>query len=73
MAARMRTSLWAVAAPLQNSCPATTPLAPAPRLGPAESCGHPFKPKTADLLRHEQATALPSIKHADENDKDWPR
>ena len=28
---------------------------------------------TADLLRHEQVTALPLIKHADENDKDWPR
>jgi Ala-tRNA(Pro) deacylase len=29
--------------------------------------------KTADLLRHEQATALPLIKHADDNDKDWLR
>jgi Ala-tRNA(Pro) deacylase len=29
--------------------------------------------KTADLLRHEQATALPLIKQADENDKDWVR
>jgi hypothetical protein len=26
--------------------------------------------KTADLLQHEQATALPLTKHADENDKD---
>jgi Ala-tRNA(Pro) deacylase len=29
--------------------------------------------KTADLLRHEQVTALPLIKHADEDDKDWLR
>jgi len=29
--------------------------------------------KTADLLRHEQVTALRLIKQADENDKDWPR
>jgi prolyl-tRNA editing enzyme YbaK/EbsC (Cys-tRNA(Pro) deacylase) len=29
--------------------------------------------KTADLLRHEQVTALPLIKHHDENDKDWLR
>ncbi len=29
--------------------------------------------KTADLLRHEQATVLPLIKNADENDKDWLR
>ncbi len=29
--------------------------------------------KTADLLRHEQVTALPLTKHADENDKDWLR
>jgi Ala-tRNA(Pro) deacylase len=29
--------------------------------------------KTADLLKHEQVTALPLIKHADENDKDWLR
>jgi Ala-tRNA(Pro) deacylase len=28
---------------------------------------------TADLLQHEQVTALPLIKHADQNDKDWPR
>jgi Ala-tRNA(Pro) deacylase len=28
---------------------------------------------TADLVRHEQVTALPLIKHADENDKDWLR
>ena len=28
---------------------------------------------TADLLRLEQATALPLIKHADENNKDWLR
>ena len=28
---------------------------------------------TADLLRHEQVTALPLIKHADENDKEWLR
>jgi Ala-tRNA(Pro) deacylase len=28
---------------------------------------------TADLLRQEQVTALPLIKHADNNDKDWPR
>ena len=27
----------------------------------------------ADLLRHEQVTALPLIKHADENGKDWLR
>jgi Ala-tRNA(Pro) deacylase len=27
--------------------------------------------KTADLLQHERATALPLIKHADEDDKDW--
>ena len=29
--------------------------------------------KTADLLQHEQVTALPLIKHADEDDKDWLR
>jgi prolyl-tRNA editing enzyme YbaK/EbsC (Cys-tRNA(Pro) deacylase) len=29
--------------------------------------------KTADLLLHERGTALPLIKQADENDKDWPR
>jgi prolyl-tRNA editing enzyme YbaK/EbsC (Cys-tRNA(Pro) deacylase) len=29
--------------------------------------------KTADLLQHEQVTALPLIKHPDEDDKDWPR
>jgi len=29
--------------------------------------------RTADLLRHEQVTALPLIKQADENDKDWMR
>jgi len=29
--------------------------------------------RTADLLQDEQVTALPLIKHADENDKDWPR
>jgi prolyl-tRNA editing enzyme YbaK/EbsC (Cys-tRNA(Pro) deacylase) len=29
--------------------------------------------KTADLLQHEQVTALPLIKQADENDKDWMR
>ena len=29
--------------------------------------------RTADLLQHEQVTALPLIKHADENDKDWRR
>jgi prolyl-tRNA editing enzyme YbaK/EbsC (Cys-tRNA(Pro) deacylase) len=29
--------------------------------------------KTADLLRHEQATPQPLIKQADENDKDWLR
>ena len=29
--------------------------------------------KTADLLRHERVTALPLIKHADEDDKDWLR
>jgi hypothetical protein len=28
---------------------------------------------TADLLHHEQATSLPLIKHADEDDKDWLR
>jgi len=28
---------------------------------------------TADLLHHEQATAVPLIRHADENDKDWLR
>ncbi|HEV8274915.1 MAG TPA: YbaK/EbsC family protein [Streptosporangiaceae bacterium] len=27
--------------------------------------------RTADLLRHEQVTALPLIKDADENGKDW--
>jgi prolyl-tRNA editing enzyme YbaK/EbsC (Cys-tRNA(Pro) deacylase) len=29
--------------------------------------------RTADLLRHEQATALPLTKQADDNDKDWLR
>jgi Ala-tRNA(Pro) deacylase len=29
--------------------------------------------KTADLLRHEQATAVPLIKQADDNDKNWLR
>jgi prolyl-tRNA editing enzyme YbaK/EbsC (Cys-tRNA(Pro) deacylase) len=29
--------------------------------------------RTADLLQHEQVTALPLIKHADEDDKDWLR
>src|SRR5207248_10096484 len=29
--------------------------------------------RTADLLQHEQVTALPLIKHADDNDKDWLR
>jgi Ala-tRNA(Pro) deacylase len=29
--------------------------------------------RTADLLQHEQARALPLIKHADENGKDWLR
>ena len=29
--------------------------------------------KTADLLRHEQVTTRPLIKHADENGKDWLR
>ena len=29
--------------------------------------------RTADLLQHEQVTALPLINHADENDKDWLR
>ena len=29
--------------------------------------------KTADLLRHEQVTAVALIKHADENDKEWLR
>jgi Ala-tRNA(Pro) deacylase len=29
--------------------------------------------RTADLLRHEQVTARPLIKHADESDSDWPR
>ena len=29
--------------------------------------------RTADLLQHEQVTALPLIKHADENGKDWVR
>jgi prolyl-tRNA editing enzyme YbaK/EbsC (Cys-tRNA(Pro) deacylase) len=29
--------------------------------------------KTADLLRHEQVTALPLIKQAGDNDKDWLR
>src|SRR5690348_16656352 len=28
---------------------------------------------TADLLQYEQVMALPLIKHADENDKDWLR
>src|SRR5947209_17584007 len=27
--------------------------------------------RTADLFQHEQVTALPLIKHADENGKDW--
>ena len=27
--------------------------------------------KTADLLQYEQVTALPLIKHPDDNDKDW--
>jgi Ala-tRNA(Pro) deacylase len=29
--------------------------------------------KTADLLQHEHVTALPLIKNADDNDKDWRR
>jgi Ala-tRNA(Pro) deacylase len=29
--------------------------------------------RMADLLQHEQVTALPLIKRADENDKDWLR
>ena len=29
--------------------------------------------KTADLLQHEQVTALPLIRHPDEDDKDWLR
>ena len=29
--------------------------------------------RTADLLRHEPVTALPLIKQADEDDKDWVR
>src|SRR5262249_5776928 len=29
--------------------------------------------RTADLLQHEQVTALPLIKHAYDNDKDWLR
>jgi len=29
--------------------------------------------RTADLLQHEQVTALPLIKHADDNGKDWVR
>jgi hypothetical protein len=29
--------------------------------------------KTADLLQHEQARALPLIQQADENDKGWLR
>ena len=29
--------------------------------------------KTADLLQHEQVTALPLIRHPDEDDKDWVR
>jgi Ala-tRNA(Pro) deacylase len=29
--------------------------------------------KTAELIQYEQVTALPLIKHADENDKDWLR
>jgi Ala-tRNA(Pro) deacylase len=29
--------------------------------------------KTADLLRHEQATTLPLSRHPDEDDKDWVR
>jgi Ala-tRNA(Pro) deacylase len=28
---------------------------------------------TADLLQHEQPATLPLIRHADEDDKDWPR
>ncbi len=27
--------------------------------------------KTADLLRHEQATTVPLVRHADEDHKDW--
>jgi Ala-tRNA(Pro) deacylase len=29
--------------------------------------------RTADLLQHEQVTAVPLIKQADDNDKDWVR
>ena len=29
--------------------------------------------KTADLLQHEQVTALPLTRHPDEDDKDWVR
>ena len=29
--------------------------------------------RTADLLQQEQVTALPLIKHADENGRDWLR
>jgi Ala-tRNA(Pro) deacylase len=29
--------------------------------------------RTADLLQHEQVTAQPLIRHADENDKEWLR
>ena len=29
--------------------------------------------RTADLLQHEKVTALPLIKHADDNGKDWVR
>ena len=29
--------------------------------------------ETADLFQHEQATALPLIRQADDNDKDWLR
>ena len=39
----------------------------------AESQTESVQLRTADLLQHEQVTALPLIKQADEDDKDWPR
>jgi Ala-tRNA(Pro) deacylase len=31
------------------------------------------KVRTADLFQHEQVTTAPLIKHADEDEKEWPR
>jgi Ala-tRNA(Pro) deacylase len=39
----------------------------------AESQTESVQLRTADLLQHEQVTALPLIKQADEDDKDWLR